>query len=104
MNAHEPKAECDPKPGRLDWPGLGRTLLATTCVARVYPIVALAQGGRLNFGRFVKDFLAAAIFGACIGTLANFVPWRGIESRLTNTPIRWLAHIATLLALATVGT
>jgi sensor histidine kinase YesM len=64
----------------------------------------LARGGSLTFPNFFRDFLAAAIFGACIGTLANFVPWRGIASRLVSVPMKWLVHFATLLALAAVGT
>jgi two-component system sensor histidine kinase AlgZ len=100
----EPRTDCDRKLGRVDWPGLGRTLLATTCVALVYPIMELTRGGSLTVATFFRDFLAAAIFGACIGTLANFVPWRGIASRLVSVPMKWLVHFATLLALAAVGT
>src|SRR5258708_25851466 len=101
---NEPQVECDRKLGGVDWPGLGRTLLATTCVAFVYPIMELARGGSLTFASFFRDFLAAEIFGACIGTLANFVPWRGIASRLVSVPMKWLVHIATLLGLPAVGT
>jgi two-component system sensor histidine kinase AlgZ len=101
---NDPRVDCDRKVGRIDWPGLGRTLLATTCAALVYPTMEFARSRSLTFADLAQDFLAAAIFGACIGTLANFVPWRGIASRIVSVPIKWLVHFATLLALAAVGT
>jgi two-component system, LytTR family, sensor histidine kinase AlgZ len=104
MKARDPLAACDCKPGRVDWPALGRTLAATTCAAFVYPIMSFAREGKTSFSSFVKDFLAAAIFGACIGSLANFLPWRSLENRFDKKLVRWIFQFAVLLALAAIGT
>jgi two-component system, LytTR family, sensor histidine kinase AlgZ len=104
MDAPKPQPECDSKPGLVDWPGLGRTLLATTCAAFIYPLMHWAQSGEVTFHRFVQEFLAAAIFGTCIGSLANFIPWRWLASRVAKKPVRWLIQLAILVALAAIGT
>jgi two-component system sensor histidine kinase AlgZ len=104
MDAREPQPGCDSKPGRIDWRGLGRTLLATTCVAFVFPLMTWAHTARFDSWRFIQEFLASAIFGACIGTLANFVPWKWLESRPIAPAWKWLALLGILAALAAVGT
>jgi two-component system, LytTR family, sensor histidine kinase AlgZ len=104
MDVRDPLVPCDRKPERVNWAALGRTLAATTCVAVLYPIMSISRSGYLGVSRMLKDFFAAAIFGACIGSLANFIPWHGLESRLRKGPVRWLAQTGILVVLAAVGT
>src|SRR6266567_1458647 len=104
MNPHEPQSACDCKPKWIDWPGLARTLLATTCAAFIYPLMNWARTGTFTFSRFAQDFLAAAIFGACIGSLANLIPWRWLESRPMAYAWRWLLQLGVLMVLAVIGT
>src|SRR5579872_2380332 len=95
----------DCQPGFLDWPALGRTLLYCTCFALIYPLMGWARTGEMSSAIFFREFAAAEIFGVCIGTMANIIPWRWIESRIAGRKaLRWPIHFTILIALATAGT
>src|SRR5579859_104690 len=109
MPEHPTATPCEPastrQPGLVDWRALGRTLFYCTCFALIYPVMGWARTGQMSVAIFLRDFTAAEVFGVCIGSLANVVPWRWIESRIAGRKaLRWPIHFAIFIGLAMTGT
>jgi len=85
-----------------DWVGVGRTVLATTCVSLLFPTLDYGSG-LTAFPILFRDFLNASIFSNCIGIPAALVPWQYLESRPQTGLTRWMVRLGILIALAIVG-
>ncbi len=85
-----------------DWVGLGRTVLATTCVSLLFPTLDYGNGLR-GFPDLFRDFMNAWIFSNCIGVPAALIPWAYLESRRQTSLNRWSVRLGLLVALAISG-
>ena len=85
-----------------DWVGVGRTVLATTCVSLLFPTLDWGNG-LTSFPDLFRDFTNAWIFANCIAIPAAMVPWPYLETRAQTGLSRWALRLGILTALAIAG-
>ena len=86
-----------------DWPGLGRTVLASTLIAACFPVIYFTYGGQLTVRSGLLQFFVPWTFSNCISIPANCIPWKWLETRRLPAPVRWLMRIGVLLSLGVIG-